>query len=85
MYGMGKNKLANSLGLSTEEASGLIARYNRKVPFVKLLSDRCMKKASDEGVIRTKKGRKCRFDFRTRDFSTCTKHLKMYRQICRYI
>ena len=48
MYGMGKNKLANSLGLSTEEASGLIARYNRKVPFVKLLSDRCMKKASDE-------------------------------------
>ena len=69
MYGMGKNKLANSLGLSTEEASGLIARYNRKVPFVKLLSDRCMKKASDEGVIRTKKGRKCRFDlWEPRDF-----------------
>ena len=62
MYGMGKNKLANSLGLSTEEASALIAKYNRKVPFVKLLSDRCMQKASDEGVIRTKKGRKCRFD-----------------------
>ena len=29
---------------------------------MKLLSDRCMKKANDEGVIRTKKGRKCRFD-----------------------
>jgi len=62
MYGMGKNKLANSLGLSKEEAELLITKYNRKVPFVKLLSDRCMKKANSEGVIRTKKGRKCRFD-----------------------
>lgn len=62
MYGMGKNKLAISLGLSKEEAELLIAKYNRKVPFVKLLSDRCMKKANSEGVIRTKKGRKCRFD-----------------------
>ena len=69
MYGMGKNKLANSLGLSKEEAEILISKYNRKVPFVKLLSDRCMKKANDEGVIRTKKGRKCRFDlWETRDF-----------------
>ena len=62
MYGMGKNKLANSLGLSKEEAELLISKYNRKVPFVKLLSDRCMKKANSEGVIRTKKGRKCRFE-----------------------
>jgi DNA polymerase I-like protein with 3'-5' exonuclease and polymerase domains len=62
MYGMGKNKLANSLGLSKEEAEVLISKYNRKVPFVKLLSDRCMKKANSEGVIRTKKGRKCRFE-----------------------
>jgi DNA polymerase I-like protein with 3'-5' exonuclease and polymerase domains len=69
MYGMGKNKLALSLGLSKEEAEVLISKYNRKVPFVKMLSDRCMKKANDEGVIRTKKGRKCRFDmWETRDF-----------------
>jgi len=69
MYGMGKNKLANSLGLSKEEAELLIAKYNRKVPFVKLLSDRCMKKANDEGSIRTKKGRKCRFDlWETKDW-----------------
>jgi len=69
MYGMGKNKLANSLGLSKEEAESLIAKYNRKVPFVKLLSDRCMKKANDEGAIRTKKGRKCRFDlWETKDW-----------------
>ena len=62
MYGMGKNKLANSLGLEREEGDIIIAKYNRKVPFVKLLSDRCMKKADEEGVIRTKLGRKCRFD-----------------------
>jgi DNA polymerase I-like protein with 3'-5' exonuclease and polymerase domains len=73
MYGMGKNKLANSLGLSKEEAEILISKYNRKVPFVKQLSDRCMKKANDEGVIRTKKGRKCRFDmWETRDFGIHT-------------
>jgi len=73
MYGMGKNKLANSLGLSKEEAEVLISKYNRKVPFVKLLSDRCMKKANDEGVIRTKKGRKCRFDmWETKDFGLHT-------------
>ena len=62
MYGMGKNKLAISLGLSKDEATDLIGKYNRKVPFVKMLSDRCMVKAQEEGVIRTKKGRKCRFD-----------------------
>ena len=69
MYGMGKNKLANSLGLSKEEAEKLIAKYNRKVPFVKKLSDKCMDTAQEKGVIRTKKGRKCRFDmWETRDF-----------------
>ena len=69
MYGMGKNKLANSLGLSLDEANILINKYNKNVPFVKQLSERCMKTAQDKGVIRTKKGRKCRFDmWETRDF-----------------
>ena len=62
MYGMGKNKLALSLGVSKDEADKLIVKYNRKVPFVKLLSDRCKFSADEKGVIRTKKGRKCRFD-----------------------
>jgi len=73
MYGMGKNKLANMLGLEFKEATDLINKYNNKVPFVKQLSDRCMKKANDEGVIRTKLGRKCRFDmWETRDFGIHT-------------
>jgi len=69
MYGMGKNKLANSLGVSKDEANELIIKYNKKVPFVKKLSDRCKYAADEKGVIRTKKGRKCRFDmWETRDF-----------------
>ena len=69
MYGMGKNKLALSLGVSKDEADKLIVKYNRKVPFVKLLSDRCKFSADEKGVIRTKKGRKCRFDlWETKDF-----------------
>jgi len=69
MYGMGKNKLANMLGLEFIEAKNLIDQYNQKVPFVKLLSDRCMKKAESEGIIRTKLGRKCRFNmWQPRDF-----------------
>tara|TARA_R100000742_G_C4278314_1_gene100975 strand:+ start:310 stop:2181 length:1872 start_codon:yes stop_codon:yes gene_type:complete len=73
MYGMGKNKLANMLGLGFDEANALISKYNRKVPFVKMLSDRCMAKANDEGVIRTKMGRKCRFDkWEPRDFGIHT-------------
>ena len=69
MYGMGKGKLAISLGVSKEEADELIIKYNKKVPFVKKLSDRCKYAADEKGVIRTKKGRKCRFDlWETRDF-----------------
>ncbi len=48
MYGMGKNKLANSLGLTKDEADILIIKYNKKVPFVKLLSDRCMLTAQEK-------------------------------------
>jgi DNA polymerase I-like protein with 3'-5' exonuclease and polymerase domains len=69
MYGMGKNKLALSLGVSKDEADQLIIKYNKKVPFVKKLSDRCKFAADEKGVIRTKKGRKCRFDmWETKDF-----------------
>ena len=73
MYGMGKKKLATMLGLGYDEANALIGKYNRKVPFVKLLSDRCMGKANDEGTIRTKLGRKCRFNmWEPKDFGLHT-------------
>jgi len=73
MYGMGKNKLGTMLGVNPDEAHDLINKYNSKAPFVKALSDRCMQKASSEGVIRTKLGRKCRFDmWEPKDFGIHT-------------
>ena len=73
MYGMGKKKLSTMLGVSFDEAQLLINKYNQKAPFVKQLSERCMKKANSEGVIRTKLGRKCRFElWEPKDFGIHT-------------
>jgi DNA polymerase I-like protein with 3'-5' exonuclease and polymerase domains len=59
---MGKNKLAEQLGLEYEDAQELFAQYHAKVPFVQELATFAMNKASKKGVIRTLLGRKCRFD-----------------------
>jgi len=62
MYGMGVAKLGAQLSLSTEEAKSLMTKYHERVPFVKLLADRVMQRAADNGKIRTIAGRLCRFD-----------------------
>ena len=62
MYGMGKGKLANILDLSVDEATALLNKYNDKVPFLKSISEKTTKKASESGIIRTWLGRKCRFN-----------------------
>ena len=62
MYGMGKNKLANILDLSIDEATTLLNQYNDKVPFLKSISDKATQRAASSGVIRTWLGRKCRFN-----------------------
>ena len=62
MYGMGKGKLANTMDISTEEATSLLDQYHQKVPFVKGVADFASKHASIHGQIRTLKGRLCRFD-----------------------
>lgn len=61
-YGMGKNKLAEQLGLDLDEAKELFSEYHGKVPFVQQLADYVVNRASKKGVIRTLLGRKCRFD-----------------------
>ena len=61
MYGMGKAKLANQLGVSVEEASEILVTHKSKVPFVKDLADIASKQASEYGVIRTLLGRRCHF------------------------
>jgi len=61
-YGMGKNKLADSLGLDLPEAEQLFKVYHDRVPFVKQLSEYTSNRAATKGVIRTLLGRRCRFD-----------------------
>ena len=64
MYGMGKGKLAASLDLSVEEASELIERFHKNVPFLKGTVNAVMKRIehpASGGAIRTLLGRKCRF------------------------
>jgi len=62
MYGMGKGKLANVMDIDIDEASSLLETYNKKVPFLRSLSEKAMDRAASTGVIRTWLGRKCRFD-----------------------
>lgn len=61
MYGMGVGKLAESLGLSMEEAKALLATYHARVPFVKQVAEAAANKALQTGQVRTVLGRLCRF------------------------
>jgi DNA polymerase I-like protein with 3'-5' exonuclease and polymerase domains len=64
MYGMGKQKLANSLELPLDEASELISVFHQKVPFLRGTVDAVMRRIehpTSGGSIRTLLGRKCRF------------------------
>jgi DNA polymerase I-like protein with 3'-5' exonuclease and polymerase domains len=62
MYGMGKGKLANQLGISEEEAKDLLNLHEEKVPFVRKLASVASDQAERNGQIRTIMGRLCRFD-----------------------
>lgn len=64
MYGMGKAKLAGSLGLELDEADDLIRKFHLNVPFLKGTVNAVMKRIDHQaanGTIRTLLGRKCRF------------------------
>lgn len=61
-YGMGRQKLTMSLGISEAEAEQLFAKYHQRVPFIRGLTNACMRKASNKGFITTLLGRKCRFN-----------------------
>jgi len=62
MYGMGKGKLANQLGISEDEAKRLLDLHQEKVPFVRTLATVASDQAERNGQIRTVHGRLCRFD-----------------------
>ena len=63
LYGMGRAKLADSLGVSEAEAERISDEFNRYVPFVKQLATEVEAKAKSTGAIRTLCGRRRHFDW----------------------
>lgn len=61
-YGMGRAKLARSLGLDEEEASALLRKYNKLSPFLKQLSKAIQASGEAKGFIRTILGRRLVMD-----------------------
>lgn len=61
-YGMGKEKLARSLGLSVEEAQEIGDKMDTAVPFIKELYYDTMRSANQRGFIKTIGGRRAHFD-----------------------
>ena len=67
-YGMGKIKLQKELSLDEKKATKLFQNYHAQVPFVRDLSQRLSKFASQNGLLFTLGDRFCRFDkWETRD------------------
>ena len=62
MYGMGKGKLADELGVNTDEAAEILSKFNTYAPFVRELADSVMRSATQKGYIKTLLGRRCHFD-----------------------
>ena len=63
MYGMGTFKLGQMLGLSYNDATILLEKYQEKVPFVKGLMHEASKAVTYRGEIKTLLGRKRHFNF----------------------
>lgn len=61
-YGMGKDKMASTLGLSRREADPIFRAYHKALPYVKLLGDEAARLATERGFIRTISGRRRRFN-----------------------
>lgn len=61
-YGMGKAKMAETLGLSLEEAEPLFIAYHKGVPFVRQLGKKCSEVAERRKFIKTILGRRRNFN-----------------------
>lgn len=62
IYGMGVDKLAGDLGLTSKQGKDLFAAYHKGVPFAKATMDACALEAQQSGIITTILGRRSRFD-----------------------
>jgi len=73
-YCMGPPTLARHLHMSVEESQPLAEQFHEGAPYVKDLIDRVKARADDRGFIKTKFGRRARFNlFESVDFKTAKK------------
>jgi hypothetical protein len=61
-YGMGISKMASKINRTEKETSIIFNDYHKGVPFVKELSDDCMRIANARGYVKTIMGRRRRFE-----------------------
>lgn len=61
VYGMGKAKMARSLGVSLEEGEKILETFHEKAPFIREISKTASGRASRAGYIKTALGRRRRF------------------------
>jgi DNA polymerase-1 len=62
VYGMGKAKLARTLGLDDIAAAEVFEIYHGRAPFIKELFNKAMNKAQKTGWVKTILNRRARFD-----------------------
>lgn len=62
-FGAGRHKFALMTGMSVEEATEVMHRYDTEMPFVSRLSEFCQARADRRGFIRLLDGARSRFDF----------------------
>lgn len=62
IYGMGKKKLADSLGLSLEDAKEVLELFHGKQPFARGFAKEAMRRAQKRGFVHTIMGRRRRFE-----------------------
>lgn len=61
LFGMGREKMANQLGLPQHEADALFDKYNSMFPETMQLMDSTMALAKNRGFVKTRLGRRARF------------------------
>lgn len=61
-YGMGKQKLANDLNRSLNEAGQILQKFDESAPYIKELADIAMRQVEKTGKIRALDGRVFHFD-----------------------
>jgi Mesyanzhinovviridae DNA polymerase len=61
-YGMGAEKLGRTLGVTLEEARGLLRTHQQRMPYITALTEHCSNLAQQRGWVRLLDGARCHFD-----------------------